>query len=437
MSGQPDSPSGSGAADIFAAEEDLLRALFSALPDAMADPEFGVSFAHYLRRRMQRLHPPGQADIRQVRSRDGQVFSIDLGDRFAAEIYYGRFAEPFELALMAALCEPQSVFVDVGAHFGLYAVTCGRNIDPERGGCVLAVEPAPPVLPLLERNVGHNGLADRVEVIRACAGPSDGETLFHVATESSLSGISATGRSPVAEVATVQLRALASLLRERGRDRLDLLKVDAEGHEHGVLLGALPLLESHRCIVMIETSAKNLDASRRAALRDVLRRLVDAGYALRWLDPAERMLRTAEAPEPIVAMTGTSVFLARRDSESERRLLAAAAEVRMMDDTFPSFVPLPAEGRPAPGAMAVSGHLRDLPVTLAIHLQRERERNAELAELFAEREWLARGMERIAAGQERILEQVGSGRGGRGANSRSAWHRILGMAGRLLPSGRS
>src|SRR5690606_22999086 len=131
------------------------------------------------------------------------------------------------------------------------------------------------------------------------------------------------------------------------------------------------------------------------------------------------------------------VFLARRDSESERRLLAAAAEVRMMDDTFPSFVPLPAEGRPAPGAMAASGHLRDLPVTLAIHLQRERERNAELAELLAEREWLARGMERIAAGQERILEQVGSGRGGRGANSRSAWHRILGMAGRLLPSGRS
>lgn len=434
MSGQPDTPNRPGAAATLAAEEDLLRALFSALPDAMTDPDFGVSFAHYLRRRMQRLHPPGEGDVRQVRSRDGQIFSIDLGDRFAAELYYGRFAEPFELALMAALCEPESVFVDVGANFGLYAATCGSHVDADRGGRVLAVEPAPPVLPLLERNVAGNRLGDRVEVIPACAGAADGETVFHVASESSLSGISATGRSAIAEVATVPLRTLTSLLRERGLDRVDLLKVDAEGHEHDVLLGALPVLEAHDCIAMIESSAKNLDAGRRAALRDVLRRLIDAGYALRWLDPAEGMLHLAEAPDPIVAKTSASVFLARRGSESERRLLAAAAEVRLRDRGFPSFVPLPADGA-APGAAAISSHLRDLPVTLAIHLQRERERNAELAEQLAEREWLARGMERIAAGQERILEEARQARS-QGANARGTWHRIVGMAGRLLPSGR-
>lgn len=144
MSGEALQQSAPSAADAVAAEERLLRALFAALPDAMAEPDFGVALAQYLRRRMQRLQPPGKRGLRAVRSHAGLTFSIDVGNRFAAEIYYGQFAEVLELALMAALAEPGSIVVDAGANLGLYADRPETRSLGLTSGLTKRVRPRPP-----------------------------------------------------------------------------------------------------------------------------------------------------------------------------------------------------------------------------------------------------------------------------------------------------
>jgi Methyltransferase FkbM domain len=49
------------------------------------------------------------------------------------------------------------------------------------------------------------------------------------------------------------LRSLDSLVTERSLDRLDLIKIDVEGHERLVLDGAATILEQYRPVLVIET----------------------------------------------------------------------------------------------------------------------------------------------------------------------------------------
>jgi hypothetical protein len=51
----------------------------------------------------------------------------------------------------------------------------------------------------------------------------------------------------------VSLRSLDSLVAERGLDRVDLIKIDVEGHERQVLDGAETTLRRHRPALVIET----------------------------------------------------------------------------------------------------------------------------------------------------------------------------------------
>src|SRR5204863_8585379 len=73
----------------------------------------------------------------------------------------------------------------------------------------------------------------------------------------------------------VPLRRLDSLAAERGLTRLDLIKIDVEGHERQVLDGAAVILERHRPVLVIETGHEG-DGDR-AAIHD---RLAGLGYRM-------------------------------------------------------------------------------------------------------------------------------------------------------------
>jgi FkbM family methyltransferase len=178
-------------------------------------------------------------------------------------------------AVLASL-HPGSVAVDVGASLGEWTVPLARAVGPE--GRVLAAEPAPRSAAALEATLAANSLG-RARVVRCAIGDHDGTAELAVPVVTSSRSDTGTARLGAAgagdQILSVSLRTLDSLAREFGLERVDLIKIDVEGHERRVLDGAALLLERFRPTLVIETGHE-ADGDRQA----IQERLRSFGYRM-------------------------------------------------------------------------------------------------------------------------------------------------------------
>jgi FkbM family methyltransferase len=122
--------------------------------------------------------------------------------------------------------------VDVGAHIGIFAIRVARIAER-----VYCLEPVEENRKLLEANLRSTGAAN-VTVFPYALGDADGEaTILHAGHQAGHS-LFAELSGPAIREERVPLRRLESLLDELAIDRVDLLKLDCEGAEYPILLGA-------------------------------------------------------------------------------------------------------------------------------------------------------------------------------------------------------
>ena len=170
---------------------------------------------------------------------------------------YGEWAEE-ELYLLSFFLHAGAVVVDVGANIGTHVLAFSRFVAPE--GRVIAIEPQEGVFDLLACNVLLNGLR-HVTCIRALAGRET--RMRFLPTTECVSGTSAsvsfvnidgagTANTQGALVIPLQLIKLDDL----ALARCDLIKLDVEGMELDVLLGAGNTLGKYRPIVYFEQASK-------------------------------------------------------------------------------------------------------------------------------------------------------------------------------------
>jgi len=132
---------------------------------------------------------------------------------------------------------PCTRFVDVGAHIGSIVAEVLRNSS----ATVIAIEAMPDKVAALRRK--FPGLT-----VHSCAvGESEGDVSFFVVPAAS--GYSSLIRSHNSVEITVPLRRLDDLVTEP----VDLIKIDVEGAELGVLRGAERLIAKSRPIIMFES----------------------------------------------------------------------------------------------------------------------------------------------------------------------------------------
>lgn len=139
-------------------------------------------------------------------------------------------------------------FVDVGANIGIYSIRYGA-----RFARTFAIEANPLTFDILKANLG---LSEIERVTQVCSGASDrqGTAALQVPTAGML------GWARLGDDAPVQTRSvpipvapLDDLLDAHGpRGRVALMKVDVEGHERQVLLGARRILEQDGPVVFYE-----------------------------------------------------------------------------------------------------------------------------------------------------------------------------------------
>jgi FkbM family methyltransferase len=144
--------------------------------------------------------------------------------------------------------------IDIGANLGEWTVPLARVIG--RAGRVLAIEPAPRAAAALAKTLAANALA-QAELIRCAVGDHDGTAEFAVPIVTSARTDTGTAHigsaSPAHDALQITLRSLDSLAAERRLDRIDLIKIDVEGHERRVLDGARATLARFRPALVLET----------------------------------------------------------------------------------------------------------------------------------------------------------------------------------------
>jgi FkbM family methyltransferase len=143
--------------------------------------------------------------------------------------YFGREADEM-FDFMDKFLKPGMVVVDVGANIGTLTVYAARIVGSL--GMVFACEADPNTVALLHENIALNGL-NNVTVYQSCVCDQSGTMEFNVNVDSAKSSIVQTGISKL----LVRADRLVDLVTP-SNTVIDLLKIDVEGADHLVLLGA-------------------------------------------------------------------------------------------------------------------------------------------------------------------------------------------------------
>jgi FkbM family methyltransferase len=148
------------------------------------------------------------------------------------------------------------VIADVGANIGVTSLTMGAAAPYHAE--LLCFEPDERSIPLLRQNLAANdlpqarimdyALAERDGVARLRCGARNAAT-------SALAEAHSRTQSAGAMFKDVPVRRLDSVLQELGIERLDFLKIDVEGGETPVILGAGETIARHRPIIFTEFNA--------------------------------------------------------------------------------------------------------------------------------------------------------------------------------------
>ncbi|WP_313644885.1 FkbM family methyltransferase [Stenotrophomonas sp.] len=153
------------------------------------------------------------------------------------------FYEKEMLIDISSLLEPGSLVVDVGANIGNHTLFFAGAL-----GCnVLAIEPNAEAREFLMANVLANGIADAVSLKSVVVGSGAGKAIVRSKVDGNLG---ATRYTPT-EVGDLELTNLDDLL--AGASVLpSLIKIDVEGMELDVLMGAERLIEMASPVLVIE-----------------------------------------------------------------------------------------------------------------------------------------------------------------------------------------
>jgi FkbM family methyltransferase len=206
---------------------------------------------------------------------DGVVFDLDLREELHRLVYLNLFDLELRRVVLPLL-HPGDLVVDVGANFGFWALAAANL------GCsVVAIEPIPPTRELLVANAIRNGLRDRLEVVSVAISDAVGELTMIVPAGETGHASAHPHPATSMEEFTVTATTLDNVIGDR---HIRLLKIDVEGHEASVLLGAEHILRNGSVdYVMIEIVGEHLERAGWSAA-DLCELLADDGFELvRWV----------------------------------------------------------------------------------------------------------------------------------------------------------
>jgi FkbM family methyltransferase len=227
-----------------------------------------------------------------------------------------------EIRFLRTALRPGDRFVDIGANFGVYTLTAATLVGP--GGRVWAFEPAAATVEWLRQSLRENRL-DNVEVIAAAVSSASGRGMLAVEANSELNRLRTA--SETGEGESVRLVTLDEVASQLDWSAVDVVKIDAEGHEAQVIDGGREFFATRSPLIMCEIKAgSQVDLG-------PLMRLAPLGYASYRLVPALEALVPVDLNVP---PDGYQLNLFCCKPDRAEQLARAGRLARSADEALPS-----------------------------------------------------------------------------------------------------
>lgn len=122
--------------------------------------------------------------------------------------------------------------VDIGAYIGSFSLAVADQANK-----VIAIEPSPKSARCIRMNAEANGFDDRIEVIQKPVDKEKRITRLNISQDPTDNSLLGPDSHPIDSI-EVETTTIDTIAKESGVERIDFLKMDAEGLEPEVLLGA-------------------------------------------------------------------------------------------------------------------------------------------------------------------------------------------------------
>lgn len=166
---------------------------------------------------------------------------------------YGDATEP-EFEHLDSFLDDTGVFIDIGANTGKWAIKAAKRFGDT--GVVIAIEPFPDILATMYRSVQANRFSN-VRLRNVTIGDRTGEgTLWMNNARPQMFSLEKSDEG-ASRFSTLTV-TLDDLFGWERLERLDYLKIDAEGSEEKVLNGGRQTISKHRPIIQIEATLNDI-----------------------------------------------------------------------------------------------------------------------------------------------------------------------------------
>jgi FkbM family methyltransferase len=189
---------------------------------------------------------------------------------------YGTW-EPEVVKTLTEAVQPGSCAVDIGAHIGFYTLVLSRLVGAK--GTVISFEPMPETFNVLVENIRLNQCG-QVQTINKAVMDRSCELRVGVSSQDPLPGSASVISGSASDTLNVQAVSLDDFMQEQP-EKADFIKMDVEGAESLVLVGAKRTVEATHPNMLIEIHHFDGSPPERSP---ALRQLCDWGYRTRWID---------------------------------------------------------------------------------------------------------------------------------------------------------
>jgi FkbM family methyltransferase len=183
---------------------------------------------------------------RVVRTVEGMTFDLDLGEMIDVGVFLQQYERDI-VTLVERLTQPGWVVFDIGANIGAHTLRFSRLVGPR--GRVFAFEPMDYAFSKLTRNLSLNDMPNTLAFKLALSNENAEARRVNYRSSWSTTG------ERRAETSSVEFKRLDDWCLEHDITRVDLIKLDVDGHEWQVLKGGETSIARHRPIVLVEAGA--------------------------------------------------------------------------------------------------------------------------------------------------------------------------------------
>ena len=273
-------------------------------------------FLHYLIRLFRKYLFSGKSDFVKIHGYTIEKIPNDPG--ISTELTIFKTHEPINTRILTKLIKNGMTCLDIGGNIGYYVLLERKLIGDS--GKIIAFEPAPLNFQYLKQNIERNNFQN-ISLFNFACGNEKKNVKFFINKKSNGSQVYRNESPPdpsLGKIITVEMIILDDFLEKINSEKIDFIRMDAEGYELNIIYGLLKTLEKHKPIISIELHKRQLGIERTIEFFKILKSF---GYEIESYMPRELDIPIIGSFSEIKKLTIDEIIKLLQENQIENYLM--------------------------------------------------------------------------------------------------------------------